>query len=150
MTLSSRELGLLRTSDVLGYIQAQNAARDAQAKAEGWDFWTNMAEAIAPDYANVYELELSFARGTYADIHKEAWGFKCYVSEDRTLEQVEAMVARLAERAAEEYKAEQEWVAEQARMDREEVALGLRPNGGYELEEWEVYEAAAEELGYGA
>ena len=150
MTLSIRELGLLRTSDVLGYIQAQNAARDAQAKAEGWDFWTNMAEAIAPDYANVYELELSFARGTYADIHKEAWGFKCYVSEDRTLEQVEAMVARLAERAAEEYKAEQEWVAEQARMDREEVALGLRPNGGYELEEWEVYEAAAEELGYGA
>ena len=150
MTLTTRELGLLSNTDVLGYIQAQNAARDAQAKAEGWDFWTNMAEAIAPDYANVYELELSFARGTYADIHKEAWGFKCYVSEDRTLEQVEAMVARLAERAAEEYKAEQEWVAEQARMDREEVALGLRPNGGYELEEWEVYEAAAEELGYGA
>ena len=40
---------------------AQNAARDAQAKAEGWEFWTNMAEDIASDYANVYELELSFA-----------------------------------------------------------------------------------------
>ena len=151
MTLTTRELGLLSNTDVLGYIQAQNAARDAQAKAEGWDFWTNMAEAIAPDYANVYELELSFARGTYADIHKEAWGFKCYVSEELTLEQVEAMVASLAERAAEEYKAEQEWVAEQARMDREEIALGLaEPTPEVELEEWEVYEAAAEALGYGA
>ena len=35
MTLSSRELSLLSNADVLGYIQAQNAERDAQAKAEG-------------------------------------------------------------------------------------------------------------------
>ena len=52
--------------------------------------------------------------------------------------------------------AKEQWEAEALEMelieqrDREEVALGLRPNGGYELEEWEVYEAAAEELGYGA
>ena len=149
MTLSSRELGLLSNTDVLGYIQAQNAARDAQAKAEGWTFWTNMAEEIASDYANVYELELSFARGTYADVHKDAWGFKGYVSDELTLEQVEAEVSKLSEWAAEEYKAEQEWLAEQDRLAREEIAMGLaEPTPETKLELWEVYEAKAEAEGY--
>ena len=52
MTLSSRELGLLSNTDVLGYIQAQNAARNAQAKAEGWEFWTLMAESLERERAN--------------------------------------------------------------------------------------------------
>ena len=152
MTLSPREAGLLSNTDVLGYIQAQNAARDAQAKAEGWSFWTNMAEAIASDYANVYELELSFARGTYADIHKDVWGFKGYVSDELTLEQVEAEIEELSVMAAEEYKAEQEWLAEQKQMERDQIALGLTDSMScgeeVELEEWEVYEAKAEEVGY--
>ena len=154
MTLSIRELGLLSNTDVLGYIQAQNAARVAQAKAEGWSFWTNMAEAIASDYANVYELELSFARGTYADVHKDAWGFKGYVSDELTLEQVEAEIEELSEMAAEEFKAEQEWLAEQKQMERDQIALGLTDTMAcgedVELETWEVYEAKAEEAGYGA
>ena len=151
MTLSSRELGLLSNTDVLGYIQAQNAARDAQAKAEGWTFWTNMAEEIASDYANVYELELSFARGTYADVHKDAWGFKGYVSDELTLEQVEAEVDRMAKMAHEEYQAELAWRAEQDRLDREEISMGLaEPTAETKLELWEVYEAKAEEAGYGA
>ena len=149
MTLSPRELSLLSNTDVLGYIQAQNAARDAQAKAEGWTFWTNMAEEIASEFANAYELELSFARGTYADAHKEAWGFKGYSNPEATLEQVEAEIEELAEMAAEEWKAEQEWRAEQDRLDREEIALGVRePAEDTKLEEWEIYEAKAEEVGY--
>jgi len=152
MTLSARELSLLSNTDVLGYIQAQNAERDAQAKAEGWSFWTNMAEAIASDYTNVYELELSFARGTYADVHKDAWGFKGYVSDELTLEQVEAEIEELSEMAAEEYKAEQEWLAEQKQMERDQIALGLTDSMScgeeVELEEWEVYEAKAEEAGH--
>ena len=152
MTLSTREAGLLSNTDVLGYIQAQNAARDAQAKAEGWTFWTNMAEEIASDYANVYELELSFARGTYADVHKDAWGFKGYVSDELTLEQVEAEIEELSEMAAEEYRAEQEWLAEQKQMERDQIALGLTDSMScgeeVKLEEWEVYEAKAEEVGY--
>ena len=149
MTLSARELSLLSNTDVLGYIQAQNAERDAQAKAEGWDFWTNMAEAIASDYANVYELELSFARGTYTDAHKEAWGFKGYVSDELTLEQVEEEIEKMAEMAAEEYKAEQEWLAEQEKLEREEISLGLAvPTEDTKLELWEVYEAKAEAEGY--
>lgn len=141
MTLSARELSLLSNTDVLGYIQAENAKRDAQAKAEGWSFWTNMAEAIASDYANVYELELSFARGTYADVHKDAWGFKGYLSSELTLEQVEAEIAELSE-----------WAAEEARADEEWIATGVwdepTPEPELELEEWEIYEAKAEEAGY--
>ena len=113
-----------------------------------------MAEAIASDYANVYELELSFARGTYADVHKDAWGFKGYVSDELTLEQVEAEIEELSEMAAEEFKAEQEWLAEQKQMERDQIALGLTDTMAcgedVELETWEVYEAKAEEAGYGA
>ena len=152
MTLSLRELGLLSNTDVLGYIQAQNAARDAQAKAEGWSFWTNMAEAIASDYANVYELELMYARGTYADVHKDAWGFKGYASDELTLEQVEEEIEKMSEMAEEEYKAEQEWLAEQKQMERDQIALGLTDTMScgeeVELDEWEVYEAKAEAEGY--
>ena len=149
MTLSARELSLLSNTDVLGYIQAQNAARDAQAKAEGWTFWTNMSEAIASDYANVYELELCFARGHYADVHKDAWGFKGYVSDELTLEQVEAAVLELVEMAAEEHEAEQAWLAEQKQMERDDIALGLvNATDEVVLEEWEIYEAMAEAVGY--
>jgi len=148
MTLSPRELGLLSNTDVLGYIQAQNAARDAQAKAEGWSFWTNMAEAIASEFANVYELELSFARGAYADSYKDWCGIKGYVSDHLTLEQVEAEVDQLSKWANEAYEAEQAWLAEQDRLAREEIAMGLaEPTPETELEAWEVWEAKAEEVG---
>ena len=149
MTLSARELSLLSNTDVLGYIRAQNAKRDAQAKAEGWEFWTNMSEEIASDFANVYELELSFARGTYADAYKDWCGIKGRVSEYLTLEEVEAEIAEISEWAAEEYETAKEWQAEQDRMDREDIAMGLaEPTPETVLEEWEVYEAKAEAEGY--
>ena len=149
MTLSARELSLLSNTDVLGYIQAENAKRNAQAKAEGWEFWTLMAESLADEYSNVYEMELEFARSAYSDAHKDWAGFRSSVSEELTLEQVEAEVSKLAEWAEQEWKAEQEWLAEQDRMDREEIALGLaEPTPEVELEEWEIYEAKAEEAGY--
>ena len=152
MTLSARELSLLSNTDVLGYIQAKNAARDAQAKAEGWEFWTNMAEDIASEFANVYELELSFARGTYADVYKDWCGIKGRVSEHLTLEQVEAEIAEISGWVAEELEAEEQWLEEQKQMERDQIALGLTDSlsCGEEvvLEEWEVYEAKAEEAGY--
>ena len=152
MTLSARELSLLSNTDVLGYIRAQNAKRDAQAKAEGWEFWTNMAEDIASEFANVYELELSFARGTYADCYKDWCGIKGRVSEYLTLEQVEAEIAEISSWVAEEAEAEEQWLEEQKQMERDQIALGLTDSlsCGEEvvLEEWEIYEAKAEEAGY--
>lgn len=149
MNLSARELSLQSNTNVLGYIQAQNAKRDAQAKAEGWEFWTNMAEDIASEFPNAYELELSFARGAYADAYKDWCGIKGRVSEYLTLEEVEAEIAEIAEWAAEEYETAKEWQAEQDRMDREDIAMGLaEPTPETVLEEWEVYEAKAEEEGY--
>ena len=152
MILSSRELGLLSNTDVLGYIRAENAKLDAKAKAEGWQFWTLMSEELASEYSNVYELELMFARGAYADNHKDAWGFKGYVSDELTLEQVEEQCIEMARWAEEEFKAEQEWLAEQKQMERDQIALGLTDSMScgeeVELEEWEVYEAKAEAEGY--
>ena len=154
MTLSPREAGLLSNTDVLGYIQAQNAEINAQAKAEGWQFWTVMAVSLAEDYANVYEMELEFARSAYSDTHKDWCGCRGYVSDELTLEQVEAEVAKMAEWAEEEWKAEQEWLAEQKQMERDQIALGLTDTMAcgedVELEQWEVYEAKAEEVGHGA
>ena len=154
--LTNEETDMVADTDVLGHIRRENAKRDAQAKAEGWTFWTNMAEAIASDYANVYELELMFARGAYADSHKDWCGRKGYVSDELTLEQVEAEVAKMAAEAEAAWIADQEYKAEMAKQEREAIALGLNPDTMWldeeevVLEEWEVYEAKAEEVGHGA
>ena len=140
MTLSPRELSLQSNTDVLGYIRAQNAARDAQAKAEGWEFWTNMAEDIASEFANVYELELSFARGTYADIYKDLTGIKGYVSDELTLEQVETAIDDLYKDLSADMLAEDTREEYWADLDEKEAAQ-------VEEEEWEVYETKAEEAG---
>ena len=53
---------------------------------------------------------------------------------------------------AEEAEAEQQWLEEQKQMERDQIALGLTDSLScgeeVELEEWEVYEAKAEEAGY--
>ena len=149
MTLTTRELGLLGNTDVLGYIRAQNAARDAQAVAEGWDFWTNMSEDLAGEYANVYELELCSARDAYCEWHKDVWGTKRMPSKDMTLAEVEAENVRMAQTANEQWEAEKQWEAEQALLAREEIALGLaEAPEEVELEDWEIYEAKAEAMGF--
>ena len=151
MTLTIRELGLLSNTDVLGYIQARNAERNAQAKAEGWEFWTVMAESLAEEHTNVYELELRLARGTYSDVYKEWSGIRPSIPQGLTLAQLEAEIESLSEMAAAQYQAEQELRAEMDRQDREEIAMGLaEPTPEVVLEQWEVYEAKAEEAGYGA
>ena len=135
MSFTTRELNLLSTTDVLGYIQAENAKRNAQAVAEGWEFWTVMSEDLAEEFANAYELELMFARGTYADVHKDWCGRKGYVSDELTLEQVESeiewlteanrradWVAALAEDIREEYWADLEREEEEMRRLQEQRA----------------------------
>lgn len=120
MTFTARELNLLSNTDVLGYIRQQNAERDAQAKAEGWDFWTLMSEDLADEYANVYEMELMFAQAAYSDIHKSWAGFRSSVSPDLTLEEVEAAVADLHTMAEASWQAEQEAANQYAEDIREE------------------------------
>ena len=149
MTLTPREISLLSNTDVLGYIQAKNAERDAQAKAEGWEFWTLMAESLAEEVANVYELELRFAQGTYSDVYKEWSGIRPSINRELTLVELEAEIESLSELAAAAWKAEQEWQAEMDRMEREEIAMGTRePEEDTVLEQWEIYEAKAEAEGY--
>ena len=148
MTLSNRELGLLSNTDVLGYIQARNAEINAQAKAEGWQFWTLIAESLADEHANAYALELRFARSTYSDVYKVWAGIRPSIPQGLTLVELEAEIDSLAKLANDAYQAEQEWLAEQDRLDREEIAMGLaEPTPETELEAWEVWEAKAEEVG---
>ena len=148
MTLSPREAGLLSNTDVLGYIQARNAEINAQAKAEGWQFWTLIAESLADEHANAYDLELRFARSTYSDVYKDWAGIRTSIPQGLTLVELEAEIDSLAKLANDAYQAEQEWLAEQDRLDREEIAMGLaEPTPETELEAWEVWEAKAEEDG---
>ena len=92
-----------------------------------------------------------FARGTYTDIHRDYVGFKGYVSEELTLAQVERQIEMLCKEAERAHELEQEWLAEQKCQEREDIALGVAaPTPEVELEEWEVYEAKAEAIGYGA
>ena len=152
MTFTALELNLLNNTNVLGYIRAKNAERNVQAKAEGWEFWTNMAEDLAERFANVYELELCFARDAYYEWHKDVWGYKRMPAGDMTLEEIWAENASMAQAANEQWEAEQEWLAEQKQMERDQIALGLTDTMScgeeVELEEWEIYEAMAEEAGY--
>lgn len=96
MALTPREINLQSNTDVLGYIQEQNARVDAQAKAEGWQFWTLMSESLAEEHTNVYDLELMFAMGTYSDVHKEKFGIRPHGYGDWTLTEVESMIEELA------------------------------------------------------
>ena len=150
MTYTARELELLGNTNVLGYIQAENVKRNAQAVVEGWEFWTNMSEDLAEEYANVYELELRFARGTYSDVFKEWSGIRPHSNYSRmSLEELEGEIAWMSRSIEESIVQERIWLEEQKQMDREEIAMGIRePAEDTKLEEWEVYEAKAEEVGH--
>jgi len=105
MTLTARELALLENTNVAGYVAAKNAARNAQAVAEGWSFWTTMpddAEFLAK-FQNVYELEHMYACGTYSDVYKEAYcGRPTHPYGELTLEELEAEIEKMCESSSEE------------------------------------------------
>jgi hypothetical protein len=148
MTLTSRELSLKSNTDVLGYIQAANERVNTQAVAEGWSFWTLMAESLAEEVANVYELELRFARGTYSDVYKEWCGCRPSMGGDRTLSELEEEIIWLSRSIEQSIIDEQRWQEEQDKLDREEIAMGRSaPTPETVLEPWEIWEAKAEEVG---
>jgi hypothetical protein len=150
MNFTIRETAFLSNTNVLDYIQVENAKVDAQAKAEGWEFWTLMAEELADEVSNVYELELRFARGTYSDVHKEWSGVRPHSNYSRmTLAELEGEINWMSRSIEEEIKREEEEAKDMDRMEREEVALGMkRPASNMKLEQWEIYEAKAEAAGY--
>ncbi len=149
MTLTSHELSLKSNTDVLGYIQAANERVNTQAVAEGWSFWTLMAEELAEEVANVYELELRFAQGTYSDVYKEWCGCRPSINLELTLSELEEEIIWLSRSIEQSIIDEQRWQEEQDKLDREEIAMGTRePEEDTALEQWEIYEAKAEEVGY--
>ncbi len=74
--LTNAETDMVADTDVLGHIRRQNDKRNAQASAEGWEWWTSLSETLADRYSNVYQLEHSMAVSSYSDIHKEIYGVR--------------------------------------------------------------------------
>jgi len=92
------ELVLKSNTDVLGYIREKNAARDAEAKSEGWTFWTSISESLAEKFDNVYDLEHMLACGSYSDFHKEVYGMRPSAGYSKlTLVEIEAAIDELSE-----------------------------------------------------
>ena len=66
-----------------------------------------------------------------------------------TLVELEGEIAWMSRSIEESIKREEEEIKEMDRMEREEVALGMkRPATDMKLEQWEIYEAKAEEAGH--
>jgi hypothetical protein len=148
MTLTDRELSLKSNTDVLGYIQAENAKVNTQAVAEGWSFWTLMSEELAEEVANVYELELRFAQGTYSDVYKEWCGCRPSINRELTLVELEAEISWMSRSIEQNIIDEQRWQEEQDNLHREDIAMGVTPpTPETVLEAWEIWEARAEEVG---
>jgi len=99
-TLTADELALVADTDVLGYIQRKNAERNAQAVAEGWQFWTTMPECpdFVADFKNVYALEHMYACGTYSDVYKEEYCCRpTHAYASYTLSELEAEIEKMSE-----------------------------------------------------
>ena len=130
MNYSDRELALIADTNVLGYIRARRAELDAQAKAEGWQFWAGPCDSLADDYDNVYEYLHCGACGTYSDYYKDLHGIRprWVRTSKMRLEEVEALITELdtwaeaeIERRAEEEEAYQaQMAAMQAEMDEQQ------------------------------
>ena len=71
--LTNEETDMVADTDVLGHIKRKNDERNARAAAEGWDWWTSLAESLADEYSNVYQLEWAVMAASYSDIHKEIY-----------------------------------------------------------------------------
>ena len=112
--LTPREQALLANTDVAGYIRAKTEARNAQAQAEGWTFWSNPCPSLADRFANVYEYEHSFACADYSDYYKELNGIRprWVLTSQMTLAQVEALLDGLSAEAEAKAEQEKEWQAE--------------------------------------
>ena len=113
--LTPREHALLANTDVAGYIRAKTEARNAQALAEGWTFWSNPCPSLADEFANVYEYEHSFACSDYSDYYKELHGIRPRWVRTRqmTLAQVEDLLEQLSLEAELAAESEKEWLIEE-------------------------------------
>ena len=118
----------------------------ANSIAEGFFFECSCGEL----YSSV-----SAASGCRKCRNYHVFGYCTHVKDIRTWDVVWGKEPSKEEYEAQAEVAQQQWAAEREyldmleRMDREEIALGLaEPTPEVELEEWEIYEAKAEEAGY--
>ena len=92
----------LRTMNPVEYAKAENALRNAEALANGWEMWSLMPEDAewyaAMGYETAYDYRLSCARSTLSDVFKEINGWRprgIYPLADMDLEACEAEIEKL-------------------------------------------------------
>lgn len=95
MKLTNEEIEMQNNTDVLNHIREQNAAYEAECKANGSTFYMLVSERVADDYANVYEYEKSMAYNCYSDFHKDRYGYRPRLDwHNMTLRQIEQLLER--------------------------------------------------------
>jgi len=132
--LTAYEIALQDDTNVVAHLERKAAARHAQAKEEGWTFYTVPSTFDAERFENVYEYELTMALNEFSDIHKEVYGFRPRVEfHDWTLTDVEARIHELCEQqdALLEREREQEAAIERERKQRAEEAEWMANEGAF-------------------
>ena len=142
--LTAYEIALQNDTDVVGHLERKAAARHAQAKEEGWTFYTVPSTFDAERFENVYEYELMMALNEFSDVHKEVYNFRPRVEfHNWTLTDVEARIHELSEQAdrlarhEDDYQVLETWNAKQLNLAVDQLD-----------ENWDKYDAMAERLGY--
>lgn len=110
----------LKNLDPVAYAKEINAERTAQAKAEGWTFWTLLPEDLEfydeNGYESAYDYERSSSFQELSDTFKEINGWRprgIYSFEQMDLAAIENEILRLLNQEEGRKKAEQE---EEARV----------------------------------
>ena len=132
--LTAYEIALQNDTDVVAHLERKAAARHAQAKAEGWTFYTVPSTFDAERFENVYEYERTMALSEFSDIYKEVYNFRPRVGfHDWTLAEVEARIHKLCEQQAEliEREREAEAAIEREQKRRAEEAAWMANEGAF-------------------
>ena len=145
MALTAREMEMVQDTDVVAHIERKAEAIRERAKAEGWTFFGVPSTRGAEHYANVYEYELSMTLCEFSDIHKEVYGFRPRGKAPKfiTLADAEVLVDEILEqqskmeRHEDDYQVLEAWNAKQLNLAVDQLD-----------ENWDKYDALAEQLGY--
>ena len=129
----TRTAAELRSMNPVAFAVEENAKRNAQAKAEGWQMWSTMPEDAewyaAMGYETAYDYELSCAKSTLSDVFKEINGWRprgMYRLEDMDLDAVNGEIEKLYAREEADRAVD---AAEDARIEAALAATRETPKG---------------------
>jgi len=144
MALTSQEMKMVQDTDVVAHIERLAEAIRKECEADGSTFFMVPTTRWAEEgrYANVYEYELSMARDTFSDLHKEVYGFRPrgMCPKHLTLSDIDVLINETLEQ---QDKMERRDSSPQAwNADQIELAVDMLD------ENWDKYDALADRMGF--